>query len=100
MAAREQTPKTSLYNRVSVLRADRGWSRQELADRLGINFQTVGYIERGDYAPSLELALRMAREFGVPVEAMFSLEPLRPLTAEIFGEQSPQDPQGNGHQPT
>ena len=69
-----------IHNRLAVLRVDRGWSRQELAERVGVNYQTVGYIERGDYAPSLELALRIARTFGVAVEAVFGLEPLPPLT--------------------
>ena len=69
---------------MAVLRVDRGWSRQDLADRVGINYQTVGYIERGDYAPSLELALRMANVFSVAVESMFSLEPFGVLTDEAL----------------
>jgi DNA-binding XRE family transcriptional regulator len=50
-----------VYNRLEVLRAERGLSRRQLADQLDINHQTVGYIERGDYNPSLELALRDLR---------------------------------------
>ena len=60
-------------------------SRQELAEALGINYQTVGYIERGDYNPSLELAFRMGELFGLPIEAIFSREPFRPLSEEIYG---------------
>lgn len=73
-----------VHNRVAVLRAERGWSRRELADRLGVHYQTVGYIERGEYHPSLALALEMSRVFEVPVEGIFSLDPLPPLSAEVF----------------
>jgi DNA-binding XRE family transcriptional regulator len=56
-------------------------SRTDLADALGIHYQTVGYIERGEYAPSLHLALRIAGLFGLPVEAVFSIEPFEQLRA-------------------
>ncbi len=49
-----------LYNRIAVLRAERGLSRQDLAEAVGVNYQTVGYLERGDYNPTLELAVRVA----------------------------------------
>ena len=49
-----------IHNRLNVLRAERGISRKDLADAVGVNFQTIGYIERGDYSPSLELALKIA----------------------------------------
>lgn len=71
-----------VYGRVAMLRAERGMSRQQLADAIGVHYQTVGYIERGDYAPSLAVALRLARLFDVPVEAVFSLDPFPPLTAD------------------
>jgi DNA-binding XRE family transcriptional regulator len=74
-----------IYNRLKVLRAERSLSRQALAEELGINYQTVGYIERGDYNPSLELAFRVCEFFGLPVEAVFSREPFRPLSEEIYG---------------
>ena len=74
------------YNRLKVLRVERGVSRQELAEVLGINYQTVGYIERGDYNPSLELAFRIGEHFGLPIEAIFSREPLRPLSEEVYGD--------------
>jgi len=82
-------PVAGIFNRLSVLRADRGLSRQQLADALEINYQTVGFLERGDYAPSLELAMRISQLFHVPVEAIFSLRPFRPLTEELYGP-SPQ----------
>jgi DNA-binding XRE family transcriptional regulator len=75
-----------VHNRLSVLRAERGLSRKELADKLGINYQTIGYIERGDYSPSLELALIIAEFFRLPIEAIFSLEPMTPLSEKVFRE--------------
>ncbi len=75
-----------LYNRIAVLRAERGLSRQELADAIGVNYQTVGYLERGDYNPSLELAFRVAEYFQLPLEAIFSRTPFRPLSEEVYGK--------------
>jgi putative transcriptional regulator len=76
---------TSIHNRISVLRAERGLSRQDLADAVGVNYQTIGYLERGDYSPSLELALRLSEYFALPVEALFSLRPLSPLSEALYG---------------
>ncbi len=64
----------SLHNRLAVARAERGISRRQLAEAVGVNPQTIGYLERGDYKPSLELALKIARHFGVAVEMLFSLD--------------------------
>ncbi len=72
--------KTTLFNRIAVLRAERGLSRQAVAEAIGVNYQTIGYIERGDYFPSLDLALRMSELFGVPVEMIFSRKPFEPLS--------------------
>jgi putative transcriptional regulator len=69
-----------------VLRAERGLSRTDLANALGINFQTVGYLERGDFNPSLELAFKISDYFGLPVEAIFSRKPFRPLSEEVYGK--------------
>jgi len=69
-----------------VLRAERGLSRSDLADALDINFQTVGYLERGDFNPSLELAFKISEYFGLPIEAIFSRKPFRPLSEEIYGK--------------
>jgi DNA-binding XRE family transcriptional regulator len=76
-----------LYNRIAVLRLERGLSRQALADLVGVNHQTVGYLERGDYNPSLELAFRLSEVFGLPIEAIFSRTPLRPMSEELYGRQ-------------
>lgn len=64
-----------IHNRIAMLRAERGISRRELADALGVHYQTIGYLERGEYSPSLALALQLAAYFAVPVEVVFSLEP-------------------------
>ncbi|MCC3763743.1 helix-turn-helix transcriptional regulator [Glycomyces sp. TRM65418] len=64
-----------VYNRIAVLRAERGISRRQLADALGVHYQTVGYLERGEYSPSLHLALKIAEYFEVPVEVVFSTKP-------------------------
>ena len=63
-------------------------SRSELADALEINAQTVGYIERGDFNPSLELALRISEYFALPIEAIFSRRPFRPLSEELYGNRT------------
>jgi len=73
-----------LYNRISLLREERGISRKELAEKIGVNFQTVGYLERGEYNPSLDLAFRISEIFGLPIEFIFSTEPLRPLSEQLF----------------
>ncbi len=65
----------TVHNRIALLRAEQGVTRRELADALGVHYQTVGYLERGEYSPSLHLALRIARFFELPVEVVFCLEP-------------------------
>jgi DNA-binding XRE family transcriptional regulator len=74
-----------VHNRLAMVRAERAVTRQSLAEAVGAHYQTIGYIERGQYNPSLDLALKIARFFELPVEALFSLEPFRPLTDEIYG---------------
>lgn len=73
-----------IHNRLNVLRAERSISRKDLADAVGVNFQTIGYLERGDYSPSLELALKISRYFGLPVDMIFSLEPFESLTSQLL----------------
>ena len=74
-----------LYNRVALLRSEHNMSRQELADRLEVNYQTIGFIERGDYAPSLELAFKIAEIFGVALTVVFSDRPFEPLFKDKRG---------------
>jgi DNA-binding XRE family transcriptional regulator len=69
----------AVHNRVAMLRAERRISRRDLADALGVHYQTIGYLERGEYSPSLHLALRIAAYFDVPVEVVFSLKPFKRL---------------------
>jgi DNA-binding XRE family transcriptional regulator len=73
-----------LHNRLSVLRAERGLSRQDLALALAINYQTVGYLERGEFNPSLDLAMRISEFFGLPIEAIFSRTPFSPLSEQLY----------------
>ncbi|WP_227396252.1 helix-turn-helix transcriptional regulator [Jeotgalibacillus aurantiacus] len=63
-----------LKNSVKEWRMRNGLTQQELADRMGITRQTIGLIEKGDYAPSVLLALRMAAVMGVRVEDLFRVE--------------------------
>jgi DNA-binding XRE family transcriptional regulator len=65
----------TVHNRIAMLRAERGISRRTLADGVGVHYQTIGYLERGEYSPSLFLALRIAEFFQVPVEVVFSVTP-------------------------
>ena len=77
--------ESGLYNRIAVLRAECGISRQDLADAMDVNYQTIGFLERGDYSPSLKLALSLAEYFALPVEAIFSKQPLPPLSQQVYG---------------
>ena len=65
----------TIHNRIAMLRAERSISRRQLAEALGVHYQTIGYLERGEYSPSLYLALRIAEYFEVPVEVVFSTAP-------------------------
>ncbi|MCL6251482.1 helix-turn-helix transcriptional regulator [Altererythrobacter sp. KTW20L] len=60
-----------MNNRLRVLRAERQWSQQDLADRLGVSRQSVNAIETGKYDPSLPLAFRIADLFAMPIEDIF-----------------------------
>jgi DNA-binding XRE family transcriptional regulator len=83
----------SVHNRLVVLRAERGLSRQDLADALGVHYQTIGYLERGEYNPTLALALRISAFFELPVEAIFSLQPFTPMSAALYaGRDEPGGP--------
>ncbi len=63
-----------MKNRLRVLRAERQWSQQDLADRLGVSRQSVNAIETGRYDPSLPLAFTIAELFAMPIEAIFERE--------------------------
>ncbi len=74
MTGKSSTNET-IYNRIAMLRVERGVSRRQLAEALGVHYQTIGYLERGEYSPSLFLALRIAEYFEVAVEVVFSTSP-------------------------
>lgn len=58
-----------------MLRVERGITRRQLAAAVAVHYQTIGYLERGEFSPSLHLALKIAKYFEVPVEVVFSLKP-------------------------
>jgi len=60
-----------MTNRLPALRAERGWSQAELAERLGVSRQTVNAVETERYEPSLSLAFKIARLFGQRIERIF-----------------------------
>lgn len=68
-----------IHNRIAVFRTEMGLSRQELAEKVDVNYQTIGFIERGDYSPSLELAFKLAEVFGVEITDVFSDKPFKSL---------------------
>lgn len=75
----------TVHNRIALFRTERGLSRKELATLVNVNPQTIGFLERGSYSPSVELALRLSRVFGVPVDALFSLDPFPSLAHQLAG---------------
>ena len=85
MARQAERVEPVLHNRLAVLRAERNLTRQQLADALNVNYQTIGYLERGEYNPSLDLALRAAEYFDLPVEAIFNRHPFRPMSTQLYG---------------
>jgi putative transcriptional regulator len=80
MGRKPKSAERPIHNRLVVLRAEHGLSRQGLAEAIGVNPQTIGYLERGDYSPSLELAFRLSEFFDLPIEAIFAREPFAPTT--------------------
>lgn len=61
-----------MRNRLKVLRAERNWSQADLADKLDVSRQSVNAIETGKYDPSLPLAFKIAKVFGLPIEQIFN----------------------------
>jgi putative transcriptional regulator len=75
-----------IHNRIEILRRERGFSRKELADLIGVNYQTVGYLEREEYNPSLDLAFRICEVFELPVDFVFSTTPFTPMSQELLNQ--------------
>lgn len=63
-----------VVNRIEQARDAKSLSRGELSDLVGVHYQTMGYLERGEYNPSLELALKIARVLELPLEEIFWLQ--------------------------
>ena len=63
-----------LRNHVKELRARHGFSQTELANRVGVTRQTIGFIEKGDFSPSIALSLRISKELEIRVDELFWLE--------------------------
>jgi putative transcriptional regulator len=74
MGRKPKNQEARVTNRIEELRGKAGLTRQALADALDVHYQTIGYIERGEYSPSLVLALEMAEVLGVTVDQLFKLE--------------------------
>ena len=68
-----RNPEEPVYNRIEEARTSLGLSRQDLADKVGVHYQTIGYLEREEYSPSLVLALRLAKSLDKEVSELFSL---------------------------
>ena len=75
MSRPSKAEEASVHSRLEEWRLARGLTRQELADAVGVHYQTIGYLERGEYSPSLALALQIAVLLEVPLEQIFSLQP-------------------------
>ncbi|MBU6245184.1 MAG: helix-turn-helix transcriptional regulator [Actinomycetales bacterium] len=78
VSRKPKAPEDAVYSRLEHWRRLRGMSRQELADAVTVHYQTIGYLERGEYSPSLALALRLAEALDAPVAEVFSLHPFPP----------------------
>ncbi|MFN7249890.1 MAG: helix-turn-helix transcriptional regulator [Anaerobacillus sp.] len=70
-----------LRNRLKELRARHGFSQTELAKHVGVTRQTIGFIEKGEFSPSIVLSLRLAKHLHIRVDELFWLE------GEDFDEQ-------------
>ncbi|MEP3654625.1 MAG: helix-turn-helix transcriptional regulator [Litorimonas sp.] len=72
-----------IYNRVKILRIEKGLSRKELAAAVDMNFQTIGYLERGEYNASLKLAFKLAEFFELPIDMIFNPKPFKSLAEQL-----------------
>lgn len=72
MSRNEEIP---VYNRIAQRREFLGISRQVLAESVGVHYQTIGYLEREEYSPSLVLALRISQILDMDVQSLFSIKP-------------------------
>jgi DNA-binding XRE family transcriptional regulator len=77
VSRRAKADEVPVFSRLEDVRIEHGMTRQELADAVSVHYQTIGYLERGEYHPSLALALQLAQVLQVPLEELFSLAPFR-----------------------
>ena len=77
LSAMSRNPEEPVYNRIEEARIALGLSRQDLADKAGVHYQTIGYLEREEYSPSLVLAIRIAKTLNQEVSELFSLTPFK-----------------------
>ncbi len=77
LSAMSRNPEEPVYNRIEEARISLGLSRQDLADKAGVHYQTIGYLEREEYSPSLVLAIRISKTLNQEVSELFSLTPFR-----------------------
>ena len=74
MGRKPKADEELVFNQLEAIRSKAGITRQQLADAVDVHYQTIGYIERNEYSPSLVLALRIAKALNKKVEQIFSLE--------------------------
>jgi putative transcriptional regulator len=72
-----RNPEEAIYNRIEEARATLGLSREDLADKVGMYYQTIGYLEREEYSPSLVLAIRIVKLLNQEVSELISLTPFK-----------------------
>jgi putative transcriptional regulator len=72
-----RNPEEPVYNRIEEARFTLGLSRQDLADKVGVHYQTIGYLEREEYSPSLVLALRIAKALNQEVYRAVFTNPIQ-----------------------
>ena len=72
-----RNPEEPVFNRIEEARIAMGLTRQELADKVGVHYQTIGYLEREEYSPSLVLALRISKTLNQETSELFSLTPFK-----------------------
>ena len=66
-----------VFNQVEELRLERGLTRQQLAEKVGVHYQTIGYLERGEESPSLILAFKIAKALDAEIPEVFSIKPFK-----------------------
>ena len=72
-----RNPEEPVFNRIEEARSELGLSRQDLAEKVGVHYQTIGYLEREEYSPSLVLALRISKTLNTEISGLFSLTPFK-----------------------